>query len=890
MNSLKKITYTVFMLHLSLICASVGYSAQISKAVQYRADFSPLGSGFSKEYLVPSFAITDDWPLYLRFNFQLNPGQVIAELNGEIILDPDNRTITIRGTEGEFLTNGGIVFTGKLVGDFEILGWQVNHEWDIPGFPQIDQSWDDADEFQSFLLDETKPAEVEARLRELVTVAISAIDIAKLIIDGLTAGTTKVIPGKVIDVIKDWLDAGIKINGGLSSELSLYGEAISVNGKYIHREGQSISAPGLDLSRNSYEVNSEYLEHLTFNLNALISSDFYAVLDPPLLGAIWSTSVQLVEVPIPLLPDRLGEMDFETTPNPIVFPVDQTQANQRPQAVNSINVHPLTVHGSVATVDMSPYFSDPDHDSLTYSAQSSNTSIAQVSVSGSQVEITPGNEGSTTVTVTASDGTSTASQSFSVDVQDVAHTSCSFDLSQSSQDVPATGGPLQVDITTTSGCDWTATTSSGFLSVTPSSGTGSATVTVTVYENTNTRSRDSTVRIAGRTFRVNQDGRRTTASQELIRGDTIIVQNTLVGLNVRSDPGKNSPWIGKVSDGATGEIQEGPRDAKNGEDDYKWYQVEWDHGVTGWSVEGIDEELFLLRRPPDLALESFRVSDDTLDPGKEFTLNVTVRNVGYNRSETTDLYYYHTSTAPLTSTDDLTLVGTDSVSGLNPDRSSNESIRVKAPLTPGTYYYAAALITNDDDPNLVNNFVPSKERVTVNDITYPDLVVESFSVSEDILAPGERFKLSATVRNEGTGGSRSTTLRYYRSSNSTISTDDTQVETDGVNSLDPDETDDESGYVTAPSEAGVYYYGACVDSVRNESNTSNNCSDGVRVTVRSPDLVVENTSVSTDTVTIGESFTLSATVRNQGSGPCGQYHITLLSLIRFNHFEKRHTS
>ena len=864
MNNLKKITYIVFMLHLLLICTSVGYSEQISKAVRYRADFSPLGSGFSKEYLVPSFAITDDWPLYLRFNFQLNPGQVIAELNGEIILDPDNRTITIRGTDGEFLTNGGIIFTGKLVGDFEILGWYVYHEWDIPGFPQINQSWDDSDEFQSFLLDETKPAEVEAKLRALVTVTISAIDIAKLIIDGLTAGGTKVVPKAVIDKIKDWLDAGIKINGGLSSELALYGKAISVNGEYIRREGQSISAPGLDLSRNSYKVNSEYLEHLTFNLNALISADLYAVLDPPLLGPIWSTSVELVEVPIPLLPDRQGDFDFETTPNPIVFPIDATPANQAPQTVSSINVHPLTVRGSAATVDVSPYFSDPDNDRLTYSAQSSNTSVARVSESGSRITITPGDEGRAQVTVTASDGTSTARQSFSVDVQDAAHTACSFDLSQSSQDVLAAGGSLQVGVTTTSGCNWRATTSSNFLSVSPSRGTGSGTVTVRVDENTSTRSRNGTAQIAGQTFRVNQDGKRTIASQTLSRGDAVIVQNTLgIGLNVRSGAGIDNPWIGKVFDGATGEIQNGPRSA----DGYKWYQVEWDHGVTGWSVEAIDEDLLLLRRPADLAIESFDVSDHTLDPGEEFTLSLTVENIGYNRSATTDLYYYHTSTAPLTSTDDLTLVGTDSVSGLNPDRSSNESIRVKAPLTPGTYYYAATLINNGDDPNIVNNFVPSKERVTVNDITYPDLVVESFSVSEDILAPGERFKLSATVRNEGTGGSRSTTLRYYRSSNSTISTDGTQVETDGVNSLDPDETDDEDDYVTAPHEAGVYYYGACVDSVRDESNTNNNCSDGVRVTVRSPDLVVENVSVSTNTVTIGESFTLSVTVRNQGSGP-----------------------
>ena len=511
MNNLKKITYLVFMLYLLLICMSVGYSEQISKAVRYRADFSPLGSGFSKEYLVPSFAITDDWPLYLRFNFQLNPGQVIAELNGEIILDPDNRTITIRGTEGEFLTNGGIIFTGKLVGDFEILGWHVSHEWDIPKFPQINQSWDDADEFQSLLLDETNPAEVEAKLRALVTVTISTIDIAKLIIDGLTGGGTQAVPKAVINKIKDWLDAGIKINGGLSSELALYGEAISVNGESILTEEQSISAPGLDLSLNSYEVNSEYLEHLTFNLNALISTDLYAVLAPPLLGPIWSTSVELVEKEIPLLPaDFRGDLDFETTPNPIVFPIDGTPANPAPQPVGSIDARSLTVGGSATTVDVSPYFSDPD-DTLTYSALSNNGWVVTVARSGSQVTITPRNQGSAEIVVRATDsGGSTTTQRFTATVS--GH-SCTYTLSQSTKNVPATGESISIDVTTAANCIWIAWSDNAFLSVNPLWSTGSGTVTVRVDENTNVSNRTGSVTIADQTFTVTQAAQSTPAAQ-----------------------------------------------------------------------------------------------------------------------------------------------------------------------------------------------------------------------------------------------------------------------------------------------------------------------------------------------------------------------------------------
>ena len=115
----------------------------------------------------------------------------------------------------------------------------------------------------------------------------------------------------------------------------------------------------------------------------------------------------------------------------------------------------------------------------------------------------------------------------------------------------------------------------------------------------------------------------------------------------------------------------------------------------------------------------------------------------------------------------------------------------------------------------------------------PDLIVESPSVSDNTLTTGQSFTLSATVRNQGTGSSAATTLRYYRSSNATISTSDTEVGTDSVSGLSASGTSAESISLTAPSSAGTYYYGACVESVSGESSTDNNCSDGVSVTVSS---------------------------------------------------------
>ena len=113
----------------------------------------------------------------------------------------------------------------------------------------------------------------------------------------------------------------------------------------------------------------------------------------------------------------------------------------------------------------------------------------------------------------------------------------------------------------------------------------------------------------------------------------------------------------------------------------------------------------------------------------------------------------------------------------------------------------------------------------------PDLVVDNATVSDRAPAAGGSFTLSAVVRNQGNGSSASTTLRYYRSTDSTITSGDTEVGTDSVSSLDPSESSPQTISLSAPSTLGTYYYGACVDAVDGEANTSNDCSDGVKVTV-----------------------------------------------------------
>ena len=114
----------------------------------------------------------------------------------------------------------------------------------------------------------------------------------------------------------------------------------------------------------------------------------------------------------------------------------------------------------------------------------------------------------------------------------------------------------------------------------------------------------------------------------------------------------------------------------------------------------------------------------------------------------------------------------------------------------------------------------------------PDLVVQSPSVDDSTLAPGQTFRFSATVRNQGGASAAATRLHVHRSADATIATGDAQVASAPVGAIAASGSEEREFSLTAPSADGAYYYGACVDPVSGESNTGNNCSTAVPVAVR----------------------------------------------------------
>lgn len=83
-------------------------------------------------------------------------------------------------------------------------------------------------------------------------------------------------------------------------------------------------------------------------------------------------------------------------------------------------------------------------------------------------------------------------------------TVCSYSINPSTDTAAATLSTDTVAITTTSGCAWTVSDDSGWLSFSPTSGTGSGTTTWTAIANPTASVRVGTATIAGQTFTVTQ--------------------------------------------------------------------------------------------------------------------------------------------------------------------------------------------------------------------------------------------------------------------------------------------------------------------------------------------------------------------------------------------------
>jgi hypothetical protein len=249
------------------------------------------------------------------------------------------------------------------------------------------------------------------------------------------------------------------------------------------------------------------------------------IVDPNAFSLEWEPCLDAVEYIVQVAKD----VDFydividQTTPGTTYEPAILTPSTEYYWKISGIDLY-----ANIGSESETRYFFTSD---CTYSISSTNNTISSDGGEGTFSVFTSSascewyaEANATWVTITSEssgigDGTITytvspntgASRTAIITIAGQTHTvnqesaDCTYNISPTSRTVASTGGSYDVAVMAThSGCAWSASENSSWVSITPSTGSGNGSVRVTVSPNTGA-SRTAIITIAGQTHTVNQD-------------------------------------------------------------------------------------------------------------------------------------------------------------------------------------------------------------------------------------------------------------------------------------------------------------------------------------------------------------------------------------------------
>ncbi len=515
-------------------------------------------------------------------------------------------------------------------------------------------------------------------------------------------------------------------------------------------------------------------------------------------------------------------------------PPEPNRAPQPTGAIASLEV----AFGASATVSVAGHFRDPDGDPLTFAAASSDPGIAAAAVTGSAVTARAVSRGTAIFTVTATDpGGLSARQTFEVSVPNRGPEAVgviedrrlevgdSVTIGVAAHFSDPEGDPLALAAASSDPeVAQAAARSDSVLIV--AAAKGEATVTVTA--------RDPGGETAEQSFDV------TVPNRGPIVADTIPADSLLLGdtLEVR---------------------------------------------LTSHFADPDGDSLSFAAESSEPAVATARLSGSTLvvvpmAPGRT-TVTVTASDPdGLSAAQSFDVSAAHPNRAPVAEGEipDRTIyVGSvDSVDvssyfsdpdGDSLDYTAETSRRIRVTvaahgsiiaLSAESVGSSTVTVTASDPDGLA---ATQRFRAVVEPVPAPDLVVDTPTVDRDSVQVGGEFTVTAVVRNQGNAEAQSlNTLRLYESFDSRITSNDPQVAADSVIPLGAGQATEVSVRVEGPSFAGTRFYGVCVDSPPNETNTRNNCSAGVPVVFWQPNRApLPRDSIRAPTLEPGDTFRTS---------------------------------
>jgi len=295
--------------------------------------------------------------------------------------------------------------------------------------------------------------------------------------------------------------------------------------------------------------------------------------------------------------------------------------------------------------------------------------------------------------------------------------------------------------------------------------------------------------------------------------------------------------------------------------------------------------------PGGCTLNATYVADITIADNAEFQPGASFTKVWRIRNSGTCTWEEGTQLVVI-SGHQMSDVASVNVPPIVPEASTDVSVDMKAPSTPGTYrstwqmqdvhgvrfgsqIYAQIIVpspaTDTPTPTTTPTTTPTATPTEAPDEDPPDLVITDLRIDTDDPRQGVPLHIIVEIKNQG--GSTAENFRWaWRVC---ISEGCDYIEAPGTLTLEPNEK------AIAQMEylfAGWANYTteAWADS-RNETNEANEDNNKRQLTIQvkpgMPDLIISSIAFDPDPPVQNQNATIEVTVKNQGSKPAGAFHV-----------------
>ena len=460
-----------------------------------------------------------------------------------------------------------------------------------------------------------------------------------------------------------------------------------------------------------------------------------------------------------------------------------TVPNRAPQAVGTIPNAEVKA-GEMTTVDLGPYFTDPDGDALEYGAESSAPTVATASAVGRVLTVTGVGSGMATVTVTAKDPAGeSATQSFQVTVPNRAPVAVGTIPAQTATVGDTKTLVLQPYFNDPDGdvLVYSAESANRAVAVADASGSvltiraigaGFSAITVTATDPGGLKATQLvTIQVSARNTAPEPVG--TIPAQSLTAGETATVVLTAYFRDPDGDAltytaAPANPAVARAD--ATGAVltitgvSAGSTTATVTATDPGGLTATQSVSVTVGTATA-----------PDLLFSSVTPMEATLAPGESGVFVFTISNAGSANSSPTRARGHESADATITPTDRVT-TNDVSLPGLVPNGTATIRLTLNVPAgTPaGTSYIGMCVDAVTGEENTANNCSVAV-KITIAS-PQPDLAVPDVRPDNVVIVSGGTGSAVVfTVTNDGAADGISARGHFYESDDNTISTNDTRV-------------------------------------------------------------------------------------------------------------------